>query len=299
MSRKVLLHVGTPKTGTSYLQDVLFRNREVLAAAGIAYPADRHDSHFLAALDLMQLPWGGLQSDAIGAWDALARQVREALSAGAGTAVISHEILATASRAQIGRALESLGRDTEVHLVLSVRDLVRQIPAEWQENVKHRAQLSYGAFLDQIQDPERASRIGAWFWGVQEVPEILDRWGQELPPEQVHLVTVPPPGGAPSCSGRGSARPSVSTGSTSTSRGSGTTPPSAYPRPRSCAASTARRTPNWPRATTGPSFASSWRTRPSLGARARRDWPCRRTCTRGSRSCRRPGSPRSRPVGTT
>jgi hypothetical protein len=199
MSRKVILHVGTPKTGTSYLQDVLFRNREVLAQAGIAYPADRHDAHFLAALDLMQLPWGGLQSEAIGAWDRLARQVREALSSGAGTAIVSHEILATASRAQIGRALESLGHGagTEVHLVLSVRDLVRQIPAEWQENVKHRAQLRYGAFLDQITDPERATRIGAWFWGVQEIPDILDRWGQDLPPEQVHVVTVPPPGGAP------------------------------------------------------------------------------------------------------
>jgi hypothetical protein len=202
MSRKVLLHVGTPKTGTSYFQDVLFRNREVLAAAGIAYPASRHDSHFLAALDLMQLPWGGLQSDAIGAWADLAREVREAFSSGASTAIISHEILATASRAQIGQALESLGHGAggggaEVHLVLSVRDLVRQIPAEWQENVKHRAQLSYGGFLDQIRDPERATRIGAWFWGVQEIPEILDRWGQELPPEQVHLVTVPPPGGAP------------------------------------------------------------------------------------------------------
>ena len=152
MSRKVLLHVGTPKTGTSYLQDVLFRNREVLAAAGIAYPASRHDSHFLAALDLMQLPWGGLQAEAIGAWDDLAGQVREAFAAGATTAIISHEILATASRAQIGRALSSLGHGdgVEVHLVLSVRDLVRQIPAEWQENVKHRAQLSYGAFLDQI-----------------------------------------------------------------------------------------------------------------------------------------------------
>ncbi len=77
MSRKVLLHVGTPKTGTSYLQDVLFRNREVLAAAGITYPASRPDSHFLAALDLMQLPWGGLQSEAIGAWDDLAGQVRD------------------------------------------------------------------------------------------------------------------------------------------------------------------------------------------------------------------------------
>jgi hypothetical protein len=195
VSRKVLLHVGTPKTGTSYLQDVLFRNRETLAAAGITYPATRFDSHFLAALDLMKLPWGGLQTEAIGAWDELAAQVRAA----PGTSIISHEILATASRAQIGRALSSLGHGegTEVHLVLSVRDLVRQIPAEWQENVKHRAVLGYGAFLDQVRDPERATRIGAWFWGVQEIPEILDRWGQDLPPEQVHLVTVPPPGGAP------------------------------------------------------------------------------------------------------
>ena len=93
MSQKVLLHVGTPKTGTSYLQDVLFRNRETLAAAGITYPATRFDSHFLAALDLMKLPWGGLQAEAIGAWDELAAQVREA----PGTSIISHEILATAS----------------------------------------------------------------------------------------------------------------------------------------------------------------------------------------------------------
>jgi hypothetical protein len=195
MSNRVLLHVGTPKTGTSYLQDVLFRNREPLGAAGITYPATRFDSHFLAALDLMKLPWGGLQADAIGAWDELAEQVRAA----EGTAIISHEILATASRAQIGRALESLGHGegTEVHLVLSVRDLVRQIPAEWQENVKHRAVLGYDAFLEQIRDPERATRIGAWFWGVQEIPDILDRWGQDLPAEHVHLVTVPPPGGAP------------------------------------------------------------------------------------------------------
>ena len=82
--------------------------------------------------------------------------------------------------------------------MLSVRDLVRQIPAEWQENVKHRSGLSYGRFLDQIQDPDREdSRIATWFWGVQEIPDILNRWGHDLPPERVHLVTVPPPGGPP------------------------------------------------------------------------------------------------------
>ncbi len=199
MTRRVYLHVGTPKTGTSYFQDVLFRNKEVLAEAGILYPADRFDAHFLAALDLMRLPWGGLEAEAIGAWDRLAEQVR----AHPDTAIISHEILATASRSQIGRALESLGHGAEgtaaaeVHVVLSVRDLVRQVPAEWQENVKHRSAISYARFLEEIRDPERSTRIANWFWGVQEIPAILDRWAHDLPPEQIHLVTVPPSGGAP------------------------------------------------------------------------------------------------------
>jgi hypothetical protein len=189
VSRRVLLHVGCPKTGTSYLQDVLFRNQPVLREHDILYPADRFDAHFLAALDLMTLPWGGIETEAVGAWDRLAEQVRE----WHGTAIISHEIFARATPLQVERALASLG-DAEVHLVLSARDLVRQIPAEWQENVKHRSHVTYARFLETIRDPERGSRIGSWFWAVQELPDILERWGSTLPPELVHLVTLPPSG---------------------------------------------------------------------------------------------------------
>jgi len=185
----VLLHVGCPKTGTSYLQDVLFRNQSVLREHDILYPADRFDAHFLAALDLMTLPWGGIETEAVGAWDRLAEQVRE----WPGTSIVSHEIFARATPTQVERALASLG-DAEVHLVLSARDLVRQIPAEWQENVKHRSHITYGRFLRTIRDPERDSRIGSWFWAVQEVPDILERWGASLPPEHVHVVTLPPSG---------------------------------------------------------------------------------------------------------
>lgn len=189
MSRRVLLHVGCPKTGTSYLQDVLFRNQATLREHDILYPADRFDAHFLAALDLMTLPWGGIETEAVGAWDRLAAQVRE----WHGTSIISHEIFARATPLQVERALASLG-DAEVHVVLSVRDLVRQVPAEWQENVKHRSHITYASFLHTIRDPARDSRIGSWFWAVQEIPDILERWGGSLPPEHVHVVTLPPPG---------------------------------------------------------------------------------------------------------
>ena len=198
MARRVLLHVGTPKTGTTYLQDVCFRNRELLEEHGILYPADRFDAHFLAALDLMRLPWGGLEEQAVGAWDRLAAQVR----AFPGTAIVSHEILARATPAQTRRALTSLGHgdgSTEVHLLLSVRDLVRQIPAEWQENIKHRTTTSYADFLAELAEPTRGGLIASWFWAVQELPDIIDRWragadAQGLPADRVHLVTVPPPG---------------------------------------------------------------------------------------------------------
>ena len=195
MARTVIVHVGAPKTGTSFVQDLLFHARDRLAELGIRYPADRFDAQFLAALDLMQLSWGGLEREAVGAWDRLAAEVR----AWPDTAIVSHEILATASRAQVARALASLsseepGVDTEFHLVLSARDLVRQIPAEWQENVKHRRTTSYADFLAHLQDPSRQQGVASWFWGVQEVPDILDRWGSTLPRERVHLVTVPPAG---------------------------------------------------------------------------------------------------------
>lgn len=191
MAKKVILHVGSPKTGTSFLQNQFFSERESLHERGVLYPGERFDFHFLAAVDLMGLKWGGLENEAVGAWDRLAAQVRE----WPGTAIVSHEILAQASVEQVARALASLGG--EIHVVVSARDLVRQIPAEWQENIKHRRTKSYADFLDGIRDPARPTILGQWFWGVQETPAVLDRWGSTLPAEQVHLVTVPPAGSAP------------------------------------------------------------------------------------------------------
>jgi hypothetical protein len=190
MATRVMLHIGTPKTATTFFQDVLFRNRDRLGAHGISYPGERFDSQFRASLDLLGREWGGLERQVVGEWDALAAEIRET----PGTVIGSNEILAGATEEQAARALDSFG-DAEVHLVLTVRDLFRQIPAEWQETVKHFGTESYAEFVSAIRS--REGRSAELFWGVQDVPGILDRWGagtDVLPAERVHLITVPPAG---------------------------------------------------------------------------------------------------------
>ncbi len=192
MSKRVLVHVGTPKTGTSFVQDVLFQQRQALAEQGVLYPADRFDAHFLAALDLMELRWGGLEHQAVGAWDG--SRGRCALDRPHGRHLPRDP--RPASGEQVRPALESFGPGCEVHVVLSARDLARQIPAEWQENVKHRRIVCYARLPEQITADVPQAEVATWFWGVQEMPAIMARWAPVLPPEHVHVVTVPQPGSA-------------------------------------------------------------------------------------------------------
>ncbi len=190
MSRRVYLHVGTPKSGTSYLQDKFALNRGELERQGLDYLETRTGDHFEAALDLVGDRWAGEEKNARGQWDALVGQARKAKR----NILVSHEILAAAGPESVSRALESFPGH-EVHVVLTARDLGRQVPAEWQERVKHRGRRAYTEFLDALEKNYPRTDWLMWFWRVQHVPRILATWGASLPPERVHLVSVPQSGG--------------------------------------------------------------------------------------------------------
>lgn len=186
--RRVLLHVGTPKSGTSYLQDRMARNREQLAADGVDYVPTRSGDHFEAALDVLGIRWAGAEREAAGQWEALV----DASRTSPGDLLVTHEILAGATPEAVARARASFP-DHEVHVVLTARDLGRQVPAEWQERVKHRGRRDYASFLRTLQRNYGVEKATP-FWRVQHLPRILATWGEGLPPEQVHVVTVPPAG---------------------------------------------------------------------------------------------------------
>ena len=189
-AQRVHMHVGLPKTGTSYLQTVLHTARERLRSTGVLYAAHFYDEHFYAALDLQHLAFNAVvRPEAEGRWDALAAEVR----AWPGNSVISAEVLAAASLEQARRAIESLA-PAEVHVVLTVRDPGAHLVSTWQEDVKHGETATFADWCHAIAARDESRWNLWWYWRSGDLPSVLGRWAAVLPPEQLHVITVPPAG---------------------------------------------------------------------------------------------------------
>jgi hypothetical protein len=190
--QRAFLHVGAPKTGTTFLQTLLWEYRHALRHQhGVLFPGERYDEHFFAAVDLQDRTFhGDPRPDAAGAWDAVAAQAR----AWPGTTVISHEVFATATPEQARRAVADLA-PAEVHVVYTVRDLGRQVPSQWQEAVKHGATDTFEQWWAAVARRDPHHQFARWFWPMEELPDVVARWGDLVGSGRFHLVTVPRGGG--------------------------------------------------------------------------------------------------------
>ncbi len=184
MSQRVHLHVGEPKTGTTYVQALLFGQRAALRAHGVGVPGSKPDQ-IRASLQLMERRRRGGESSM--SWAELAATAADLVEP---DAVISMESLVRASSAQAKAAVEAFG--TEVRVVLTLRDISRVIPAQWQESVQFRHDWTYEEFLDAVlaRRPRRTP-AGRTFWRQHDTTSILDAWADAVGPKRIMIVTVP------------------------------------------------------------------------------------------------------------
>ena len=181
MARRVYLHVGTPKSGTKYLQSLLDSNREALRDRGVLYPGRRPFDQILASLDVRHgrhLP--DAPEPATG-WTT----VVEELAAYDGVGVLSNEWYVAADDEQLQAVVDQLGVD-RLHVVVTTRNLVRLVPAAWQESLKIGRGHGIERFVGALDTPK-----DNWSWSRIDPAEIAHRWSTMLPPEQVHVVTMP------------------------------------------------------------------------------------------------------------
>ena len=188
----VYLHIGLPKTGTSYLQSLLWDSRETLAGHGVLVPGDRRAGHNHAVWDLMgRRPRGADQPTVPGSWQAVVTEVR----AWSGThVVVSEEFLAFARPRQARRAVEAFS-PAEVHVVVTVRDLARVLVGAWQQQLGKGHSWTWEEYAAAVREPENGpAGAGIAFWLRQDVGRVLDNWESTVPRHRIHVVTVPPPG---------------------------------------------------------------------------------------------------------
>lgn len=192
----VFVHVGLPKTGTTFLQDLMREHRAALAREGLHYPLRKVPDHFLAALDARgdHVFAGGERDDAKGAWQRLVRQV----AACTDRALISHEILATADQTAARKARALLDAH-DVHVVVTARDPARQLVADWQESVKHGRKQTFTTYVRRagLSGAPKPGGVDHAAFRAQHLIDVLDAWAGDLAADHVHVVTVPPAGSDP------------------------------------------------------------------------------------------------------
>lgn len=183
MARRLVLHVGLPKTGTTYVQDVLWANKAALLERGVLLPGRHRRRHLLASLDVREDP--GLSSragDVAHPWQDL---VDEVLASDVETALITHEFFGAASEEQVRRAVGAFP-DHEVHVVVTAREIVGLGLSYWQEWVKNGGP----AGVDRFPPRDDYDPTDEWGWAAFDLADVLRRWGAVVPHERVHVMPV-------------------------------------------------------------------------------------------------------------
>lgn len=185
----VFLHIGAPKTGTTFLQRILWQNRGVLSDAGVLYPGNNFGAHVRAAFDLRGAGFHRFKDPEVaGTWQSFVDEARD----WQGPVIISQELFSPATAAQIDRAMTDLSF-ADVHLIYTARELSKQIPAAWQEDVKNRFTPTFDEFVEALRNPTLdPQNLGQMFWRMQDGPEVLKRWARMQDPANVHVISVPP-----------------------------------------------------------------------------------------------------------
>ncbi|WP_248580883.1 hypothetical protein [Nocardioides sp. InS609-2] len=183
--KDVYLHVGPVKTGSTYLQDLLWRNRDDLARQGYHHPGEHPNEMWLATTDMQDHAFIHFEiPESEGVWD----KVCERVARHDGPSVISHEVLGWSTADHVAKVVHSLA-PARLHVVVMARSLATILSSLWQEKIKMvYPDTSLSDFV--VAECETRS---PW----TDASLIVDRWLAHVPPTRIHVVTVPPRGAEP------------------------------------------------------------------------------------------------------
>jgi hypothetical protein len=182
-----LVHIGFDKTGTTSLQGAFHRDRDRLRALGVVYPGtERYQKSAGIAVTEARGNTGD-KPVTMADWDAL---VAEVGSAPAHARVfVSSEWLCRATDEQARRVVSELGGPL-VHVVATLRPLVKILPSAWQQYVKDGFTGDYDGWLRGMLLTPPYDQPTPWFWIRHSHDRVLARWAAVVGPANVTAIVV-------------------------------------------------------------------------------------------------------------
>ena len=182
-----LIHIGPPKTATTALQGAFFTAREQAESQGVHYAGKTRHS---AAAVLAGIDRPGFFSDvdapATERWDALVAEVRQSP---ASRVVLSSEFFADADEAQIARVVAQLARP-HVHVVVTLRPLVKIVPSHWQQSVQSSSRLAFDDWLHAMLDDDGDRSVNPAFWFRHRHDQLVARWSAAVGADNLTVVAL-------------------------------------------------------------------------------------------------------------
>jgi len=182
----VLLHVGPYKTGTTALQGAFHTGRERLEELGVHY-AGAGRQPMLAALAMTGRP--GRRGDPAASkrhWQDLVDDVR---AAGRKRVVVSSEFFSDASPEAAAAVVEGLG-GARVHVVVTLRQLGKVMPSQWQQYVQNGLRMRYADWLDHMFNQPPYDKPTPTFWNRHDQADQVAKWAAVVGPANVTVVVL-------------------------------------------------------------------------------------------------------------
>ena len=182
--RRAFLHIGLPKTATTYLQTILWGSRDAVAAHGLVLPGRERRDHLWVSRVVREEPTRKRRPDR--EHEAHARVLADVWAA-SGDVLISHEFFAAASPEQARAFVEALGEDgREVHVLVTGREPLGLFTASWQESLKNRSTTP----LADYGRSESTSPQDIWDWRTLDLALVVERWLEAVPADRLHVLPL-------------------------------------------------------------------------------------------------------------
>ncbi|MEY3168280.1 MAG: hypothetical protein RLY44_260 [Actinomycetota bacterium] len=188
--KRLIIHPGFHKSGTTALQESFALNRPLLRENGIFYPPIGSKAHHRVAWALTQRPWGwnrrGGERTPEKYWDRMSSRINGAKEE---TVILSSEFFSEIDGERI-RKIRSEIKGRDIQILFTLRPLAKLLPSSYQQYLKYGITVEYEDWLHAILDKPGESKVSPTFWKRHSHGKVVARWVDIFGKSNVTLLIV-------------------------------------------------------------------------------------------------------------